>query len=144
MFRDGVRGAMPVRNRVARFALVAVRDACELSIVRIFVTIAAELKLDFVDGVSPGRYMTLCASYLDVFSSKRIFSRVVLFYSEQRRLPTLQVVAFRAITLFRASVKLPFMRIRCVTVFAVCEDDFLLKVVPDMTRRTSYSCVFAP
>jgi hypothetical protein len=134
---------MPVRNHVARFALVTIRNARELSVVRIFVAIAAELKLDIVVRVSPGWDMTLRACNLDVFSSKWIFGCVVLFYSEQRRLPTLQVVAFRTITLFRASVELALMRVRCVTVFAVCEDDFLLKVVPDMTGGASYSCVFS-
>lgn len=68
MFRNGVRAAMEVRNRVAVFAPVIIRRCRELVVVRILVTIRAQRELHFVDRIPARRDVTLRAIHLDVLA----------------------------------------------------------------------------
>lgn len=66
MLFDRVGGAVPIGDRVAIFAAVFVRSSGELIVVCILVTIGAELKLNFVNGVLARGNVALRAVHLDV------------------------------------------------------------------------------
>ena len=56
--------------------------------------------------------------------------------SEQRGLPAFQVVAFRALALFRAGFELALVGIRLMAIIAVCEWDLFVEVAVDVARHT--------
>lgn len=52
----------------------------------------------------------------------------MFLHAEKRRLPAVDVVAFRAFAILRARIKLPFVRIGSMAVFAVRKGQLFLKV----------------
>lgn len=65
----------------------------------------------------------------------------MLLDAEQRRLPAIDGVAFGAFTILRTSIKLPFVRIRCVTVFAVRKGELLFKVAISVACDAGNLCM---
>lgn len=72
--------------------------------------------------------MAFSAFHDDVFSLQRVSGCVVFLHTEQRRLPSIEVMAFRAFALLRPRVKLAFVRVRFVAVGAVRKGQRLFEV----------------
>jgi hypothetical protein len=67
----------------------------------------------------------------------------VFLDAEQRRLPAIDGVAFGAFAIFRTSIKLPFVRIRCVTVFAVRKGELLFEVAINVASDAGNLCMLS-
>ena len=143
MLGDRKRRTVEIHNRVAAFALVVVGRGGKLVAVCIFVAIGAGRKLYLVNRVLASRDVALPAFNLDVFASQGITRSIVFPHSKQGRLPTFQVVAFRALALFRAALKLALVRIRLVAIVAVREWNLLLEVAVHMARHAGNLGVLA-
>jgi len=76
--------------------------------------------------------MAFGAVHSDVLAAERILRSVVLLHAEERRLPPVHRVAFRAFAFFRTRIELAFVRIGLVAVSAVCERQRLLEVAVQM------------
>ena len=128
MLGDGKRSAMKIHNRVAAFAPVVVGRGRELIVMGVLVAIAAGLKLHFINSVLARGDVALRTFNLDVFSLQGITRSVVFLHSEKGGLPAIHVVAFRALALLCAALKLAFVGIRFVAVVAIRKCDLFLEV----------------
>ena len=63
--------------------------------------------------------------------------------AEQRRLPAIDCVAFGAFAILRTSIKLPFVRIRCVAVFAVRKGELLFEVAINVASDAGNLCMLS-
>lgn len=68
MFGDGIGGAVPILDGVARFAAIVVRNCGELIVVRIFVAIGALREGQFVICVFGRGIVATVAGDLEMFS----------------------------------------------------------------------------
>ncbi len=72
MFGDGERRAVKIQYGMAVLASVLVRRGSKLPVVRVLVTIRAGREIHFVNGLFPGREMTLLALNRNVLATQRI------------------------------------------------------------------------
>lgn len=128
MLRDGVRGRLESRHDVALFTLALVGSRGKLPLVHIGMAIHAFGKSDLVARRCTGGKVAFRAGYLSVAAQKRVCGRRVRVHIEERRLPSIHVVARRAFSLVRPLGKLASVRIGCVAISAMRESDRLLEI----------------
>ena len=81
--------------------------------------------------------MALVAFNGNVFALQRVFGGVVLFHAEKRWLPSIHIMAFRALALLGPRFELALVRVRCVTIIAIIKRQLLLEITLQMTLRAA-------
>ena len=143
MLRNCKCGTVPVQDGMAFFARVVVRGFCKLFVVLIFVTIRASGKLNLIYGVFPSREVALVALHLDMLPLQRVLGGVVLFHAEERRLPSLHLMAFLALALPGPRGELALVRIRRMANHALVEGQLFLEVAVLMAIYAGHLGVFS-
>lgn len=133
MLGDGKEGAVKIAHGMAIFAFVGVRSGGELAVMRVLVTIRAKSEFDLVNRIFTGGQMALSALDGNVFAFQRIARCVVLLHFEQGGFPSIQGMAFGALSLFRTSFELAFVGIGLMAIVAVCKWQGPLEIIIDMT-----------
>lgn len=128
MLRDGIRGRLESSHDVALFTLALVGSRGKLPLVHIGMAIHAFGESDLVARRCTGGKMAFRAGHLSVAAQKRVCGRRVRVHIEERRLPSIHVVARRAFSLVRPLGKLASVRIGCVAISAMRESDRLLEI----------------
>jgi hypothetical protein len=128
---------------VALFAPIKVRSSRELSVVLITVAVRTLLELDLEQRVLPFWDMALRTLQIGMLALQWISSSGVLPQPEGRRLEPFYVVARRALASIRPLGKLPFVRIRLVTIHALLESKRLLEITALVTALALYGLVLA-
>ncbi len=118
-------------------AAVLIRRRGKLAIVLVFMAIQARRKLHFVNCIFAGGNMAFVAFHSGMLAFERIFGSGMLLYSEQRRLPTIHIMTFRALPLHRPSCELAAMRIDLVAINAHVEFQRLLEIAAHMACRAA-------
>ncbi|HUE54913.1 MAG TPA: hypothetical protein VMO76_03715 [Candidatus Udaeobacter sp.] len=137
MLGNRIGRAVKIQNGMAIFAFVSIRRGGKLPVMGILVTVGAEGEFYFIDGVLSRRQVTLFAGNRDVFALQRVFGCVVLFHAEKRGLPSIDVVAFRALALFGARFELALVGVRFMTIIAVIERQLLFEISLQVAFRTA-------
>jgi len=125
---NGKRRAMKVLNGMAILAAVLVWSGGKLLVMRVLMAIRAGREFNFVQSVFAGRRVAFIASDGHMFSFERILRRRVLFHSKLRRLPALNGVALRALSLAGPRLELSFVRIGGMAIHALGESQRLLEI----------------
>ena len=107
------------------------------------VAVSAALKLDFEQRVLPFRDVALRALQTRVSALQRIGARCVFLHCEGRGLPSRSRCDTRRTRRLRPLGKLAIVRIRLVTVHALCENQRLLEVAVRMALRAVNASVLA-
>jgi hypothetical protein len=128
---------MKVLDGVTVLAAVLVRRTRELPVVLIFMTVQASRELNFIDGVLAGGQMALVAGNGNVFALQRVFGCVVLFHAEKGGLPSIDVMAFRALALLGTRFELAFVGVRFVTIIAISKRQLLFEISLQVAFRTA-------
>ena len=81
--------------------------------------------------------MALRAFDFDVHFLQRVFRGGMLLHAEERGLPAVHCMAFRAFAFFLALGKLTAVRIGFVAVHALRKSERLFEIAADMASRTS-------
>jgi hypothetical protein len=123
---------MKVLYGVAVLAAVLVRRIRELPVVLILMTVQASRELNFIDGVLACGQMALVARNGNVFALQRVFGCVVLFHAEKRWLPSIHVMAFRALALLGSRFELAFVRVRFMTIIAIIKRELPFEITLQM------------
>jgi len=105
------RRTMKVFYSVTILTTILVGSGGKLLVVRVLVAIQAGREFYFVDGVLAGGRVALFALHGRMFSFKRIFRSGMLLHAKLRRLPAVDGVALRALSLACPRLELPFVRI---------------------------------
>lgn len=82
VFRDRVRGAVPIRHRVAVLTPVLIGRRNKLIVMRILVAVRARLELHLVNRILARRCVALGALDFSVLALQRVLRRVVFLYAE--------------------------------------------------------------
>lgn len=143
MFRDGKSRAMEILNGMTAFTLVQVRSSSKLVVMGVFVAVQAGCELHFVDGVLASWEMALTTLNSDVLSAQGIAGGVVLLHAEERWLPALDRMAFRALTFLRSRFKLAFVRVGFVAVHTVRKGQRLFEIAVQMALGATHGGVLA-
>jgi len=110
---------MKILNGVAILAAVLEGRGGKLFVMGVLMAIRARSELHFVEGVLPGRGMAFVASNGGMFAFERIVRGCVLLYTKLGRLPALDGVAFRALSLACPRLELAFMGVRRMATHAL-------------------------
>lgn len=125
---NGESRAMEVLYGVAILATILVGSGGELLVMRVLMAIRASSELHFIECVFAGRRVAFVAGHGSMFSLERIVRSRVFFHPKLRRLPALDGVAFRALTLACARLELPFVGIRRVAINTLAKGQRLLEI----------------
>src|SRR6267143_5250093 len=119
MFGDRESGAVKIQNGMTLLAFVTIRRGFKLSVMGILMAVGAGCEFHLVDGVLARWQMALVAFHFDVLALQRVLGCVVLFHAEQRGLPAIHGVAFRALALFGTCFELALVGVRFMTIIAI-------------------------
>src|SRR5579862_2300361 len=128
---------MKILNGVAILAAVLEGRGGKLFVMGVLMAIRARSKLHFVEGVLPGRGMAFVAGNGGMFAFKRIVRGCVLLYTKLRRLPALDGVAFRALSLACPRLELAFMGVRRMATHALGKGQRLLEIASGVAFATA-------
>ena len=134
--------ALKTLHVVAVFAPVAMGRTGKLPIMRVLVAVRAIRELHLVNGVLARGDMALRALHGGMFALERIPGSLMFLHAKQRRLPTLDPVAFRAFALQGTIRELAVMDI-FVAVGAIRESKRLLEFTSGVASRAIHLCVGA-
>ena len=81
--------------------------------------------------------MALVAFNGNVFALQRVFGCVVFFHAEKRRLPSIHVMAFRALALLGPRFELAFVRVRFMTIIAISKRELPFEITLQMALRAA-------
>ena len=81
--------------------------------------------------------MALVAFNGNVFALQRVFGGVVLFHAEKRWLPSIHIMAFRALALLGTRFELAFVGVRFVTIIAITKRQLLFEITFQVAFRTA-------
>jgi len=143
MLRDGVRGWLESGHDVALFTLALIGSRSKLPSVNIGMAIHAFGKSDLVTRRCTGGKVAFRAGDLSVAALKRVRGRRVRVHIEERRFPSLNVVARGAFPFVTPLGKLASVRIGCVAFCATLEGDRLLEISSRVTLQAVHLRVLA-
>ena len=143
MLRDGVCGRLESCHSVALFTLALIGSRSKLALMHIGMAIHAFGKSDLVARRCTGGKVAFRAGYFSVAALKGVRGRRVRVHIEERRLPSIDVVARGAFSFVTPLGELASMRIGCMAICATLEGDRLLEISSRVTLQAVHLRVLA-
>lgn len=143
MLRDRVRGRLEPSQGMALLAPIPVRRPRKLPFMRILVAILALREANLVAGGCSGRHMAFVAGDSGMLAIQPIPGRGMHLYVKERRLPSLDRMAFGALPLLLPSGELAAMRVGSMAIRAFHEGNRPLKVSSVMAFQAVHLSVLS-